>query len=351
MPLKSSLVRTGVLVLAAASASSAAADPGHGRDNPFKRHNTKPVEIALIGDVPYRDTDILKLDEVIREINESGVDLTLHSGDIKSGSSTCADELLKQRFDQLTQLKRPLIYTPGDNEWTDCHRPAAGGFQPLERLAALRKLFFPKPGVSLGKQKIQVRSQASDPNFAEFVENVRFEKEDVMFSSLHVVGSNNNLALWAGVGETAAAPRQDRIDEVARRTAAVLAWIDATFDEAEDRGSAGVLFVMQADPATERPVGDPLRVGFEEILAKLAARSVAFARPVLLAHGDSHFFRLDQPFFGPTVSSGNQRTEDFFRVENFGDFDVHWVEITADAKSPEVFRIRPRIVDANRFVR
>jgi hypothetical protein len=86
-------------------------------------------------------------------------------------------------------------------------------------------------------------------------------------------------------------------------------------------------------------------------LAKLAARSVAFARPVLLAHGDSHFFRLDQPFFGPTVSNGNQRTEDFFRVENFGDLDVHWVEITVDARTPEVFRVRPRIVDANRFVR
>ena len=116
MPLKSSLVRTGVLVLAAASASSAAAQSG---PNPFKRRHTQPVQVALIGDVPYRDADILKLDEVIREINESGVDLTLHSGDIKSGSSTCADELLQQRFDQLAQLQRPLIYTPGDNEWTD----------------------------------------------------------------------------------------------------------------------------------------------------------------------------------------------------------------------------------------
>ena len=345
---KSSLFRTGLLVLAAASTTSSAAADG---PNPFQRRGVKPVQVALIGDVPYRDSDILKLDEVIREINGSGADLTLHSGDIKSGSSTCADELLQQRFDQLTQLKRPLIYTPGDNEWTDCHRPAAGGFQPLERLAKLRQLFFPKPGQALGKHKLQVRSQAQDPGFAEFVENVRFEKEDVVFASLHVVGSNNGLALWSGVGETAAAPRQDRIDEVARRTAAVLAWIDATFDDAEQRGAAGVLFVMQADPSVERPAGDPLRQGFEEILTKLSARSVAFARPVLLAHGDSHFFRLDQPLFCATLANGSQRIEDFLRVENFGDLDVHWVEISVDARTPEVFSVRPRLVDANRFAR
>jgi hypothetical protein len=349
MPIRHNAVRTGALVLAAAClSSSAAADPGK---NPFKPHHSEPVQVALIGDVPYRDTDILKLDEVIREINEARIDLTLHTGDIKSGSSSCADELLQQRFDQLTQLKRPLVYTPGDNEWTDCHRPAAGGFEPLARLAKIRSLFFPKPGQSLGKQKLKLKTQASEPAFAEFVENVRFEKGDVMFATLHVVGSNNNLALWAGVGETAAAPRQDRIDEVARRTAAVLAWIDATFDEAEQRGSAGVLFAMQADPATEAAAGSALRLGFDEILAKLSARSVAFARPVLLAHGDSHFFRLDQPLFGTTLANGSQRIEDLMRVENFGDLDVHWVEITVDARTPEVFRVQPHIVEANRFAR
>src|SRR5690606_35598316 len=42
-----------------------------------------------------------------------------------------------------------LVYTPGDNEWTDCHRSRAGGFDPLERLAALRSLFFAR-GEALG---------------------------------------------------------------------------------------------------------------------------------------------------------------------------------------------------------
>lgn len=344
----SNVVRMGSVMLAASCFASGAAAHGGGKP-PFKR--PEPVQVALIGDVPYRDTDILKLDEVIREINDARIDFTIHTGDIKTGSTTCADELLQQRFDQLTAFKRPLVFTPGDNEWTDCHRPAAGTFPPLERLTKLRSLFFPKPGLSLGREKLRVNTQAKDPQFAEFVENVRFEKGDVVFATLHVVGSNNGLALWNGIGETAAAPRQDRIDEVARRTAAVLAWIDATFDEAEARGSSGILFAMQADPAAESAKGSALRQGFEEILDKLSKRSAAFARPVLLAHGDSHFFRFDQPLFAPTLADGERRIEDFMRVENFGDAEVHWVEIEVDARTPEVFRVHPHIVEANRFAR
>jgi hypothetical protein len=173
----------------------------------------------------------------------------------------------------------------------------------------------------------------------------------VVFATLHVVGSNNGLALWAGVGESAATPRQDRLDEVARRTQAALAWIDATFDDAEQRGAAGVLFAMQADPGVELTAGNAARQGFEEILVRLSERSARFARPVLVAHGDSHLFRFDKPLFGKTLSHGEQRIEDFSRVENFGDLDVHWVEIRVDARTPEVFQVRPHIVEANRFAR
>jgi hypothetical protein len=311
----------------------------------------RQTHIALIGDVPYRDGDVLKLDEVIREINQAKVDFTLHTGDIKSGSSLCADELLKQRFDQLAQIERPLVYTPGDNEWTDCHRPAAGMFNPLDRLAKIRSLFFSTPGVTLGRKPMRVRSQSADSNFAEFVENVSFFQDGVMYATLHVVGSNNGTALWSGIDETEAAPRPERDAEVKRRIAAALAWIDATFDEATRRGADGVLISMQANPAFESPAGDPARVGFDEIIAELTARTVAFARPVMVAHGDSHYQRFDKPLVGPTVSDGPQRLEDFWRAENFGDLDVHWVELIVDTRTPEVFHVVPHIVESNRFVR
>jgi hypothetical protein len=314
-------------------------------------NGARATRIALIGDVPYRDADIAKLDEVLREINGADIDLTIHTGDIKSGSSSCGDDLLAARRDQLQRLERPLVYTPGDNEWTDCHREAAGMFDPLERLAKLRSLFYPKPGITLGRRPMRVRTQASDEAHAEFVENVRFVRNELVFATLHVVGSNNGTALWSGIGETAEQPRAARIAEVNRRIAATLAWIDATFEEAEQRGAAGVLLAMQANPAIESAEGAPARVGFEEIIAKISARSVQFGRPVLVAHGDSHYQRYDRPLTAPTLDEGPRRLEDFSRVENFGDTDVHWVEIVADARSPEVFRIIPHIVEQNRFRR
>jgi hypothetical protein len=325
--------------------SQSQAESNNGNANGHQTH------IALIGDVPYRDGDIPKLDEVLREINRARVDFTLHNGDIKSGSSTCADDLLQQRFTQLAQLERPLVYTPGDNEWTDCHRPAAGGFDPLGRLAKVRSLFFQNPGKTLGKQPRPVRTQSSDPNYAEFVENVSFFQDGVMYGTVHVVGSNNGLALWSGIGETASAPRPERAAEVQRRIAAVLAWIDAVFDEAQQRGADGVLIAMQANPAFEAAVGNATRAGFEEIIAKLSARTIAFARPVLIAHGDSHYQRFDKPLLGPTLSDGPQRLEDFWRVENYGDLDVHWVELVVDTHTAEVFHVIPHIVESNRFAR
>ncbi|HEX5658527.1 MAG TPA: hypothetical protein VFX59_15095 [Polyangiales bacterium] len=312
------------------------------------------THFALIGDTPYAEYQIGQVDEMLREINASRSEFTVHVGDIKSGSTLCSDELIQQRYDQLQQL-RSLVYTPGDNEWTDCHRKAAGLYEPLERLSHLRELFFARPTFTTGQRPFRVYPQSLDKGYEPFVENVLFVRSNVVISTLHVVGSNNNLALWDGIGETAAAPRQDRLDEVAAREAATLAWIDRTFDAAEKIGAAGVLIAMQADPAIEAEVGSALRKGFDNILAKLAERSIAFNRPVVLAHGDSHYFRVDKPLVAPTqddsVKDAPRRLEDFTRVETFGDGEVHWVEVVIDPKTPEVFRFTARIVESNKYGR
>ena len=43
------------------------------------------------------------------------------------------------------------MFTPGDNDWTDCDRPSNGGFSSLERLDYERKVFFSTP-FSLGQE-------------------------------------------------------------------------------------------------------------------------------------------------------------------------------------------------------
>ena len=40
--------------------------------------------------------------------------------------------------------------------------------------------------------------------------------------------------------------------------------------------------------------------GFDEFLAALEKETLAFGKPVVYVHGDSHIFRVDKPLFGST---------------------------------------------------
>jgi hypothetical protein len=68
-----------------------------------------------------------------------------------------------------------------------------------------------------------------------------------------------------------------------------------------------------------------------------------FGKPVVLVHGDSHYFRLDKPL----VDARNQRVMNFTRVETFGPPDMHWVRATVDSSDPNLFRFEPVVVKAN----
>lgn len=297
-----------------------------------------PFSFALIGDLPYEEADLVKFDRLIDDINQDpSVRWVVHTGDIKSGSSPCSEVLFSERLQTYQHFQRAFIYTPGDNEWTDCHRATAGGYAPLERLQVIRRMFFAQPGRSLGQHPITVQSQAQDPQYPEFVENLRWQRAGVVFATLHVVGSNNALAPFAT--RTAADDA-----EVARRTQADLAWLRQSFEVARQRNAKGIFFAMQADPAFEAKPGSPERQGFDALLLELERQTIAFGRPVLLAHGDSHYFRLDKPLKG-TVDG--RLLENFTRVENFGERDVHWVKITVNPLSAEVFSVQQEIIAEN----
>jgi len=244
---------------------------------------------ALIGDTPYGDAQRLAFPNLVNAINaDRQINFVLHAGDIKNGSSTCDDE----RFEDLAALydtfRKPFIFTPGDNEWTDCHRTAAGGYLPTERLEALRRLFFPDSGWTTGGRRMPVASQADDPVHGAYRENVMFLRSAVVFATVHVVGSENDLQPWA---QLPGGDRPDlRLAEFEARKAAALAWIDATFALANAHHAAGVLLMMQAEP-TATP-------GFAEIRTRIADLATAFGAPVLLVHGDEHVFEVEPGFAG-----------------------------------------------------
>ena len=99
-----------------------------------------PLTVAVYGDSPYGlaayppggqsgDTaELRKSPAFISTINaDPSVREVIHVGDIHSGKDFCTVAYDNQIASLWQQFRKPVVYTPGDNEWTDCDRPAAGG--------------------------------------------------------------------------------------------------------------------------------------------------------------------------------------------------------------------------------
>ena len=104
---------------------------------------------ALIGDTPYSDYERNELPRMLAAIADENVDFIIHAGDIKHSQDACSDALFEDRREIFEASALPLIYVPGDNEWTDCSRVSAGHYDPLERLARIRTS-VPRPRAGPG---------------------------------------------------------------------------------------------------------------------------------------------------------------------------------------------------------
>lgn len=246
---------------------------------------------VALGDLPYGAPDKAygPYRSLVDRINQDAPAFSVHVGDFKSGSTLCSDEEFANQVDHFQRFKGAVVYTPGDNEWTDCHRSNNGKFDPLERLTALRQRFF-TPGRSMGTQPMPVQNQSMvAPAFAKYVENVRWVHQGVMFATLHIVGSNNNLE-----SRDIAANR-----EFFERDAANVAWIQAAFEQARLQQATALVFAFQADvlenktPWEDFPGWSGFRTSIGQTLLPMAN---SWGKPVLVVHGDSHQFRIDQPF-------------------------------------------------------
>jgi glycerophosphoryl diester phosphodiesterase len=265
--------------------------------------------LAIIGDTPYGDEQEAAFPRLVADVNDDDdVRRVIHLGDIKNGSSTCDDARLLRLRALFDTFDDPFLLTPGDNEWTDCHRPAAGGYVPTERLARLRQLFYPET-------EVPVRTQRRP-----FIENQRWEDRDVVFALVHVVGSDNGRAPWFGGAETPA-QREERLAEVEAREAAALEWIDRAFEEAGDERARGVVIGMQADTFAGS-------TAFERINRRLEDRARKFRRPVLLLQGDTHVYKTDKPL---------SRAPNLTRIVVEGETASEWLRLEIDPRSREVF--------------
>lgn len=208
--------------------------------------------------MPYTDSEIERLDLVIDEINAQPLHFVVHLGDIGSSARACNDEWLAARKRQFERIRHPFVLVPGDNEWSDCH-------EPLQRLAAWRQRFCTE-NFSLG----EIRQPGA------YCEHIRWETGGYVFVVLNVPGSNNHL----------------RHPEHAARMQAVFAWLDEAAAAAQKRD--GLVVLMQANPFVTFPRDD----GYAALRQKLRSLAKRLPGRLILAHGDTHLYRDDEPLPG-----------------------------------------------------
>jgi hypothetical protein len=282
------------------------------------------VRFFAIGDVPYSASELRVLKTFLAEEVKKGPPFVIHVGDIKGGSEPCTDARLQEIAALFRAQPVPVAYTPGDNEWTDCHRLVAGGYDPLERLGAVRRLFFGDPGVL----KLNLLG-AVHPESA-FPEDYYFLYGGVMFAALHAVGSHNNRN------------RKDSaaMAEFRARAAANRRLIRKAIATANRAHATAVVLMFQADPGFGR--SKPPR-GFAPLWEDLGAVLKRFPGPVLAIHGDSHRYTFDHPLKDAATGAVETR---FTRLEVPGSPTVGGVWVTVEPGAARPFGVNPVYPDA-----
>lgn len=298
-----------------------------------------PVSFALIGDIPYFPLEVGMVARIFESLDED-IAFVVHAGDLKGSWEPCSDALLAERHGLLDGSPVPLVFTPGDNEWTDCHRRSAGGFDPLERLAALRSLFFARaealggnprdhPGADPGGAAAAgadtaragplVLERQADVMPGGPPENLRWRAGGVLFATINLPGSGN--AREVEKLHPGSRADRERWNE---------AWLRDAYAIADRDGLGAVVVIGQANPHFGRSAGSPY-ASFQRLLEGLSSR---FTGHTLFLHGDTHRHSVER------------LGERLLEVESYGSpFSNLWVRIDVDPAAPEPFRVTSRRID------
>ena len=318
---------------AASSAAGPAASSETGHAAPPAQPAPQPLVFTVLGDTPYSHLEERTLTQVLAA-QEADVAFVLHLGDLKSGWESCSDDLLRRRHALLSASPRPLFFVPGDNEWVDCIRAPAGGFDPLDRLTLLRRLFHeapPPPRAGFDAFERQSQTPGSPP----FPEHARWLQQGVAFLTVNLPGSRN------------ATSNDTRLQQAnAQRMIAVRQWLAQAPAWAQARQARALVVASHANPGFERdpadrpPIAphdpDDAYAGWRAGLRELAR---VCPLPILLLHGDTHSFQIDQPL----RDAAGRRIRQLTRVECFGTpRSAAWVRVSVPPTEPARFVITAR---------
>jgi hypothetical protein len=276
---------------------------------------------AVMGDAPYSLPEELRFRLVLQDLDAHDLTTVISVGDIFW--RPCDDAMYQRARDQFNGLRHPVIYTPGDNEWFDCWEPGSGGYEPQERLAKLRQIFYMTPAQSLGGKRIPLVSQP------DFIENVRWTDHAFVFATVHLIGSANGRRPFPNRTE-------GDITAAKTRTDAAAAWLRETFSAARAANAPAVVIAMQGAPFDDEAKD---REPFEPFLTTLREEAARFERPVLIAHGDYHNYTVDRQL----------GLANLMRLEVPGSPDVGWVRVAVTPSARDPFAFEPHVIPRWKF--
>jgi hypothetical protein len=328
--------------------------PAMANPNPLVPLGKTASTVAVFGDAPYGTTptdtsELVATPAFIDAVNaDPDVSLVMHVGDIHSGKQYCTQDYDQSIYDLWSAFADPLVYTPGDNEWADCHKAAEGGNvivnnqpvdyengDPVKNLALVRQIFFAVPGLSLGQHPRPVLSQAQLPDFAHptdqnYVENVMWVQSRILIVTINLPGgSNNDADVWYGAATATAA----QINEAAERTGADLRWLDLAFTVAQWNQLEGVIIMTQAD-MWDPEKGAVHQTNYEPIIKNVADHTKALGKSVLMLNGDSHVYQSNNPLTPANAMHPGYDVPNFHRVVVHGStFPLEYLKLVIDPRS------------------
>jgi hypothetical protein len=267
--------------------------------------SAKQSQFLVYGDMPYSDIDANMLRKpsgsLFKAVKKTPHEFVVHVGDIKSGATPCTNSILKENYALISAIsEQPFIYTPGDNDWTDCDRKSlTPRYDELERLNFIRAEFTHSTAELSNYQR-----QAAQP------ENQTWLHNNIRFITLHVVGTNN------GRRQILLSDKKQARIQINERDTHNFKWLKSNLSQ---NLSAAVIF-MQADifinPKYDRtcsPNRQKKCDGFKKYNELLSDLANKYDFPILVSHGDTKAFCL------------SQRPSGLWRLNGPGDF--HYLDI------------------------
>lgn len=270
-------------------------------------------KIITIGDMPYNAEQQKILDnQIIPTIRASKNDFVVHLGDFIAGGDflSCRDNTITKARDYIYSLHpNKVFYTPGDNDWTDCDRDSkTQRFSEYNRLSYLRDVFYTTPPAY--PKKWNVIQQANYPENAIWIVN------NIVYATLHVVGTNN------GRTQILLDNPDKALQNVLARDKANMQWLQHVKNYATNYHADAIMIFSQADVNVyenkKQGCTDDNQIdcdGFD-IYRKATSRiAQEFKKPVFYIHGDTSAYCIDKNF-------GGQYAPNLWRVNAPGDFKV-----------------------------